>query len=254
MGVAPYALGFAAANQEGTSGKPYIENYNWQPEQGTRFLVIRKSDGKVVHTGESEAVFAFHHVNAFEQDNEIVVDLVAYPNSSVIQSLYLEPLLHHSDQVIAAGELRRYHLELNRATATYEVLVEEPIELPRIHYQRCNTRQYQFVYGVGCSQSGHFIDQLVKVDVQNRNAQIWHQSDCYPGEPVFVAAPDAATEDEGVILSVGLDSQTQNSFLLILNAHSWDEMARVQLPYHLPFDFHGQYFDPIASSWSHLHR
>ncbi|QYO68011.1 carotenoid oxygenase family protein [Leptolyngbya sp. 7M] len=110
------------------------------------------------------------------------------------------------------------------------------------------------ITGVGCSQSGYFIDQLVKVDVQNRNAQIWHQSDCYPGEPVFVAVPDAATEDEGVILSVGLDSQTQNSFLLILNAHSWDEMARVQLPYHLPFDFHGQYFDPIASSWSYLHR
>ncbi|XQQ05126.1 MAG: carotenoid oxygenase family protein [Leptolyngbya sp. IPPAS B-1204] len=83
----------------------YIENYNWQPEQGTRFLVIRKSDGKVVHTGESEAVFAFHHVNAFEQDNEIVVDLVAYPNSSVIQSLYLEPLLHHSDQVIACRSI-----------------------------------------------------------------------------------------------------------------------------------------------------
>ena len=30
------------------SGKPYIENYEWKPEQGTRFLVIRKADGNVV--------------------------------------------------------------------------------------------------------------------------------------------------------------------------------------------------------------
>ena len=237
------------------SGKPYIENYQWKPEQGTRFLVIRKADGNVVHSCKSESFFAFHHVNAFEQNDEVMVDLVAYPDSSVIQSLYLEPLLHHPEQVIAAGELRRYHIPLNEPIANYEVLTSEPIELPRINYQRCNTHHYQFVYGVGNSQPGNFIDQLVKVDVQRGTTKIWHSPNCYPGEPVFVAAPGAISEDEGVILSVVLHVQTQNSFLLILDAQSWDELTRVELPYHLPFDFHGQYFDAIASNQrTQLHR
>ncbi|WP_199336987.1 carotenoid oxygenase family protein [Oscillatoria sp. FACHB-1407] len=52
----------------------------------------------------------------------------------------------------------------------------------------------------------------------------------YPGEPVFVAAPNATSEDEGVVLSVVLDTQTENSFLLVLDAQSWNELARVQLP------------------------
>ncbi|MBD3882406.1 carotenoid oxygenase family protein [Phormidium tenue FACHB-886] len=237
------------------SGKPIIENYRWKPEQGTRFLVISKKDGSVVHSCQSESFFAFHHVNAFEQNDEIMVDLVAYPDSSVIQSLYLEPLLHHPDRVIAAGELRRYRIPLNEAIASYEVLSQEPIELTRINYQRCNTHPYQFVYGVGNSQPGNFIDQLVKADVQNRTARIWRSPNCYPGEPVFVAAPGASMEDEGVILAVVLDAQAENSFLLVLDAQSFSELARAELPYHLPFDFHGQYFDAIDSTQHvHLHR
>lgn len=237
------------------SGKPYIENYQWKPEQGTRFLVISKKSGEVIHSAESEPFFAFHHVNAFEQDGEVMVDLVAYPDSSVIRSLYLESLLHHPEQVIAVGELRRYHIGLDATIANYEVLTSEPIELPRINYQRCNTHSYQFAYGVGSSQPDHFIDRLVKVDVQIGTTQIWHSPNCYPGEPVFVAAPDSRLEDQGVILSVVLNAQMENSFLLILDAQTWHELARVQLPYHLPFDFHGQYFDAIAPTQrTQLHR
>jgi carotenoid cleavage dioxygenase-like enzyme len=157
--------------------------------------------------------------------------------------------------VIATGELRRYRIPLSKAIADYKVLTSEAIELPRINYQRCNTHNYQFVYGVGSSQSNNFIDQLVKVNVQNGTTQIWHSSGCYPGEPVFVAAPDTLAEDEGVILSVVLNVQKENSFLLVLDGQSWNELARIEVPYHLPFDFHGQYFDAIAPAQrTQLHR
>lgn len=239
------------------SGKPVIENYEWKPEEGTRFLVISKANGQVVHSAMSESFFCFHHVNAFEQDGEIVVDLIAYADSSVIQSLYLETILHHPNQVIPAGELRRYRVPMNGSPIRSEVMSSEPIELTRINYHRCNTHNYQFVYGVGSSRKGNFIDQLVKVDVQNRTSQVWRlplrgtaeqPPHCYPGEPVFAAAPNAVHEDEGVILSVVLNAQSENSFLLVLDSQSWEELARVELPYHLTFDFHGQYFDGATVS------
>lgn len=234
------------------SGKPYIENYQWKPELGTRFLIISKENGGVVHAAKSESFFAFHHVNAFEQEGELIIDLVAYADSAVIQSLYLEPLLHDPERVIPTGELRRYHVSLNSSIVQSEVLSSESIELPRINYPRCNGRAYQFAYGVGNSRSGNFIDQLVKVDVQHKTAQIWRSPDCYPGEPVFVAAPAVQSEDEGVVLSVVLDVQAETSFLLVLDSRSWTELARVELPYPLTFDFHGQYFD--ADTTMHLHR
>jgi beta,beta-carotene 9',10'-dioxygenase len=54
------------------SGKPYICNYRWEPERGTRFHVVDKETGRVVRTALGAPVFAFHHVNAFEIGRELI--------------------------------------------------------------------------------------------------------------------------------------------------------------------------------------
>lgn len=63
-------------------------------------------------------------------------------------------------------------------------------------------------------------------------------------------APTAEAEDQGVVLAVVLDTQRQTSFLLVLDGTTFDERARVQVPHHIPFGFHGQFFSngqPIDS-------
>ena len=62
------------------------------------------------------------------------------------------------------------------------------------------------------------------------------------GEPVFVAAPQATDEDDGVILCVVLNANKGTSFLLVLEANSFAEIARAEVPHHIPFGFHGQFF------------
>ena len=44
------------------------------------------------------------------------------------------------------------------------------------------------------------------------------------------------------MLSVVLDSAAERSFLLILDAESFEEVARAEAPHHIPFGFHGQFF------------
>lgn len=226
------------------SGKPFIENYQWKPESGVQFIVLSKEDGQVVGTYESEAFFAFHHINAFEMNGEIVVDISAYPDSTIIDALYLDRLRGPGGSEVPTSEFRRYRMPVRGDAATYDVLSQESIELPRINYRRCNTKEYQFVYGVSSrkDQPDDFTNQLVKVDVRSRTAKVWLKDNCYPGEPVFVAAPGGTAEDEGVILSVVLDANKGNSFLLILEADTFDEIARAEVPHHIPFGFHGQYF------------
>ena len=63
----------------------------------------------------------------------------------------------------------------------------------------------------------------------------------YPGEPIFVASPEAR-EDYGAILSVVLDAAAGSSFLLVLDATSFEEVARARAPHHIPFGFHGEHF------------
>ena len=56
------------------------------------------------------------------------------------------------------------------------------------------------------------------------------------------AGPGADAEDAGVVLSVVLDANAERSFLLVLDAGSFEELARAEAPHHIPFGFHGQFF------------
>ena len=222
------------------SGRPFIENFRWRPELGTRFVVVRLSDGSVAGTYRAEPFFAFHHINAFVDDGELVVDAAAYPDATIIDALYLDHL--RSGQPMPKATPTRYRMRLDGTVATAEPLSGQVLELPRIAYGTHNGRRYRYAYGVGCHGDGHdFFNQLVKLDVDDRTDHVWHERGCYPGEPVFVPTPGATAEDDGVVLSVVLDSATGSSFLLVLDAGSWREVARAGVPHAVPFGFHGQF-------------
>jgi beta,beta-carotene 9',10'-dioxygenase len=102
-------------------------------------------------------------------------------------------------------------------------------------------RDYRWMYATG-NAGGEWVDQLVKMDVTTGESKTWSEPGCYPGEPVFVHRPDATAEDDGAILSVVLDANAERSFLLILDAGTFEEVARAEAPHHIPFGFHGQYF------------
>jgi beta,beta-carotene 9',10'-dioxygenase len=220
------------------SGKPFIENYAWDGSDSTRFQVIDRSTGELRGTYETDAFFCFHHVNAFERGGELVVDLVAYDDASVIDSLYLDRNGPRASP--PATELRRYAIDLDNGGVRSESLAEGTVELPRIDYARRNTRDYRFAYFTGAGEG--WIDRLVKVDVGDGSQTVWSQPGCYPGEPVFVRRPDAGAEDAGVVLSVVLDAAAGRSFLLVLDARGFEEIARAEAPHHIPFGFHGEYF------------
>jgi carotenoid cleavage dioxygenase-like enzyme len=53
-------------------------------------------------------------------------------------------------------------------------------------------------------------------------------------------------DDDGAILSVVLDTRRGASFLLILDASTFREVARAEAPRHIPFGFHGSYLSDGA--------
>lgn len=222
-------------------GKPFIENYRWRPDRGTRFIVISLTDGSLKGVYEADPFFAFHHINSYTCDGELVIDTSAYPDAGVIESLYLDRL--HS---VAPPELplpTRHRIDLESGAIRMEHLSDQILELPRINYDRHNGKYYRFTYGVGKNpQVGHdFFDQLVKLNVESGQTSTWFEAGCYPGEPVFVEAPNPSGEDDGVILSVVLNTSSAQSFMLVLDAATFTELARAHIPHAIPFGFHGQF-------------
>lgn len=220
------------------SGKAFIENYRWDATKPTRFQVFDRATGAHRGTYETDAFFCFHHVNAFDRGDELVIDLCAYDDPSIIDALYLEERGVRGPS-IPPVELRRYTLDLAGGGVRAERIAEGSFELPRIDYRRCNGRDYRYAYGTG--STGEWIDHLAKVDVVDGTRVEWREDDCYPGEPIFVREPGREEEDGGVVLSVVLDTRAGRSFLLVLDAGSFEELARAGAPHHIPFGFHGQY-------------
>jgi beta,beta-carotene 9',10'-dioxygenase len=220
------------------SGRPYIENYKWKPELGTRFTLIDRATGEATGGFQTDACFAFHHVNAYEEGGEVVVDLCAFADASVIEDLYLERL--REGKPVQSPQLSRFRLKLADRSVKREQLSDTEIELPRINYGRHNERAYRYVWGNGDGPSG-WLERIVKIDTRDGAALSWAEAGCYAGEPVFVARPEASAEDDGVLLSVVLDAAAEASFLLVLDAADLSELARARVPHHIPFGFHGQF-------------
>lgn len=221
------------------SGRPFIENFEWNPDEPTRITLIDRKTGEIGHVFETDACFAFHHVNAYEDGDEVIVDICASADPSIIDQLFIDRL--RSDKPITTlPYLERLTLNVATGAASIERLSDAAFDLPRINYGRCNERPYRYTWGAGFGGSG-WIDEIVKIDVQERSALRWSEPGAYPGEPVFVAEPDAQDEDAGVLLSVVFDAPRGTSYLLALDARSLDELARAEVPHHIPFGFHGQF-------------
>ena len=221
------------------SGRPYIENYRWKPELGTRFTLVERSTGESIGGFHADPCFAFHHVNAYDDGEEVVVDICAYADASVIEDLYLDRL-RAGGKPLASAELTRFRLRPADRSVSRERLSDVDLELPRINYGRCNERPYRYVWGNSNGPSG-WIERIAKVDTSDGSAQSWAQDGCFPGEPVFIARPGAEDEDDGVLMSVVLDAGAETSFLLVLDAADLHELARAHVPHHIPFSFHGQF-------------
>ena len=166
----------------------------------------------------------------------MVVDACTFADARIVEDLYLARL--REGKPADRAELRRFRIDVVSGTVTHEQLAEG-LELPRINYGRNNERPYRYVWGVD-AKSG-WLDRIVKVDVDSGTTTGWAEHGCSPGEPVFVAAPDARAEDEGVLLSVVFDSSSGRSFLVVLDAADLSELARAEAPHGIPYGFHGQF-------------
>jgi beta,beta-carotene 9',10'-dioxygenase len=105
--------------------RPFIENFNWKPNKGTRFLVIDRATGKLKTTIKTEALFSFHHVNAFEKEGKLMVDLVSYSDASIIDQYYINRL-ESKDLQLPFGRLERFVLDLEKGSLQERKPSREP--------------------------------------------------------------------------------------------------------------------------------
>ena len=148
------------------------------------------------------------------------------------------------DVKLLIGTLRRYRMNLRTKKS---VLLKYPmLALNSREFTMLDTIQKEIMdirmELVYTPKRGYFYNSLVKINTQNGDATYWHSEGCYPGEPCFIPSPDSKDDQDGILLSIVLDTLHGNSFLMLLDASTMQEIARATVPEPVVFGFHGKFF------------
>ena len=248
--------------------KNFVDAMKYDGSRPATWFVIDRTPteqgGKgLVATYESEPFFCFHSINAYEEPSatdpskiDVVADLTAFDNLDVINRFYIENMLSDSPKALAYSDpaatsyrpgLRRFRLpqlpnkpnsKPIKAVSVFKGHKGQSPELPTIN-NSFGMHKHRYIYGVTDTGRSTFLDGLVKHDSETRTSIFWNAPGQTPGEPIFVADPEAEDEDGGVVLSVVLDGVAGKSYLLVLDAKDFREVGRANVDGIVGFGFHG---------------
>ena len=117
-------------------------------------------------------------------------------------------------------------------------------EFPQINRHQ-NLKPHRYIYGAGLHWNAEGKGSLVKVDTVTKKSLVWNREHegQVAAEPLFVPAPNAKEEDEGIIVAPILNtSDSDTPFVLILDAKTFTEVARCRVDHRLPLGFHAQIY------------
>lgn len=221
----------------------------------TKIYLMDLRDGTVIDGFESEdesLVFSTHHMNAWEEEGEVVFDLACNQWDAMATYLDVENMLYHPDTDADKANFVMKRVRLNLLTKA--VVVEDwPNErgIPML-----NTADFPIInndytgyknrFAYGWISIDYWKQTLLKKDLENSmNDKTWSRPSHYPGEVFFIPRPGAKDEDDGVVVTIVFDGEKKQSYLLLLDGQTFSELNWSYLPYNVPFSFHGNWFPEL---------
>ena len=213
--------------------------YAWRDGRPARVgLVPLGGPGSDVRWFEVEPCYVFHPLNAHDDGDRVVLDVVRHER--VFDANRLGP-----DESVP--QLWRWTLDLVSGTVTEQQLSDVGLEFPRVDERRVG-RAHRYGYGTSVEQRlGLQIGgQLVRFDDRTGTTEVVDLgAGRTSGEWVMVPRDDEAAEDDGWLMALVHDADTDRSELLVLPAEdpSSGPVAAVELPTRVPVGFHGNWVE-----------
>jgi carotenoid cleavage dioxygenase len=223
-------IAIAGKGMQGNTNLPY----RWDPSYPARVGVMPRAGGAAdVRWFDVEPCYVFHPLNAYDDGDSIVLDVVRHPKM-------FDTELRGPNE--GPTSLDRWTVDLADGKIRETRFDDHPQEFPRID-DRLVGRPHRYGYAMQTSGTGGTVgDSMLKHDLRRGHTVARrlgaHQ---FAGEFVFVPSSPQAPEDDGVLMGFVYDATTDRSDLTILDAASLETIAVVHLPVRVPFGFHGNW-------------
>jgi len=213
--------------------------FRWNPEHPARVgLLPREGDGGSVVWCDVDPCYLYHPCNAYDlDDGRVVVDVCAHDRNGYRD--YRGPDAE-------AIRFERWTIDPVARRVTRVVIDETPQEFPRFDERRTG-KEYRFAYSVEALAGAESLvgkTAILKHDLL-AGARDVHDfgPGRFPGEFVFIPRAADAAEDDGWLMGLVVDMNTETTELVILRAEDFTgpPVASVWLPHRIPPGFHGNW-------------
>ena len=207
--------------------------YSWNPRYPARVGVMPREGGNAdVRWFDVEPCYVFHPMNAYDDGDTVVLDVVRHPK--MFDTDHLGPNE-------GPPTLDRWTVDLGDGKVRESRIDDRGQEFPRVD-ERLVGKRHRYGYAPAVGEGAAGTDVLLKHDFVGGNSQARSfGAGKSLGEFVFhPSAPDAG-EDDGVLMGYVYDRASDRSELAVLDAQTLDQVAAVKLPHRVPAGFHGNW-------------
>lgn len=217
--------------------------YVWNEGRAARIGVLPLGgSGAEVRWFEASPCYSFHPLNAHDDGDRIVIDLVRYPKMFDVHRLGPDD---------GPPTLWRYTIDTASGVVSEVQLSDVPMEFPRVD-ERVVGRRHRRGYAMEVGRDGGGNDIGGRLLVLDAASDEVRPVDLGPGrlsgEWVMVPRSEDSAEDDGWLMGLVADTSADLSELVVLDAADPDAgpVASVRLPNRVPVGFHGNWI-PTAS-------
>ncbi len=207
----------------------------------SRFGVIpRKGDGTTIRWFDASPCYIYHVVNAFEDGNEVVLDVCRVKNPKPVSDRKSK-LAQMLEYLRLDAQLWRYRFDLRTGRTTEGPVDDANTEFPSID-ARLTGQPNRYAYNVSISpEETLMFDGIIRYDrVTGEKQEHRFGPGRWGSESPFAPRDGSTGEDDGYLVSFVQDEREQRSELVILDAADLGAgpVGRVILPQRVPLGFH----------------
>ncbi len=216
---------------------------SWQPDRGTRVVLVPRSGDGPVRSAELGPLWAWHFANAYEEGGRVIADFPCWSELSMAAGDSRAAGQQHAP---VTGRFTRVTIDPARGTAALADVGDQPSEFPRID-DRLTGQRHQYLT-VGARSGSHQLargehDRLVRWDMAAGRSQGW-DTDAAIGEVIFAPRQGSSGELDGYYLTLARSVPDDRSWLYIWDAGDFPgpPVARVAIPATVPNGLHANWF------------
>ena len=215
--------------------------FGFKPEFGARLGVMpREGSNSDVRWFDIDPCYVFHPLNSYEEGNKIILHVCRQQEAMVggFQDIY------GGETTVA--RLWKWTIDLELGSVKEEQIDDAPCDFPRIDDRRIGFKNdYGYFTTLETDVESLTIGRhLLKYDLVN-GKRLTHDlgENVTGGEALFVPRTANSSEDDGWVISLAYEAETDRSKLLIINSQDFESapVAEIYAPQRVPNGAHGSW-------------